>query len=720
MAGMKSAAESPLGADNSVTLFLCGDVMTGRGIDQVLPHPCDPLIFEHYMKSALSYVKIAEAVNGPIPRPVDFSYIWGDALGELDRMAPDLRIINLETSVTTSDDFWPRKGINYRMHPDNTPMISTAGIDCCVLANNHVLDWGYSGLEETLDTLRKAGLQAPGAGRNLEQASTPAIFDLGEKGRVIVFSLASGSSGVPSSWAATHDRAGVNFITDFSSAAIQSTADQVLAIKQPGDIVVLSIHWGSNWGYELPDEQREFAHQLIDKAAIDVIHGHSSHHPRGIEVYRSKPIIYGCGDFVNDYEGISGHDEYRGELSLMYFVSLNTHSGELTGLEMIPMRIRRFQLKRASRKESSWLAATMERESKRFGSSVELREDQSLSLGWGTADIEVSTKVAFLGRPSSYADHPARVEIIQTHMSWVFLTDRFVFKLKKPVRLDFLDFSTLEQRRLNCLKELRLNRRLAREIYLDVIPLTAGDSGQLELGGEAEPVDWLVKMRRLPRECMLDDAIARRQVEESQVRRVARVLADFYRQAKVVNLTTDEYIRQFEQDIQANDRALSEPEYSLPHKQISLISKALQRYLSRERGIFETRVKAQCIVEAHGDLRPEHVCLTDPPVFIDCLEFNRRFRLLDTADELAFLAMECDFAGAPFIGPILFETYRQCSGDDPPQLLVYFYKAYRAQMRAKLSIRHLGGCDYGDSDKWVQRTMAYLHLSARYAEELHG
>ena len=333
---------------------------------------------------------------------------------------------------------------------------------------------------------------------------------------------------------------------------------------------------------------------------------------------------------------------------------------------------------------------------------------------------DISTKVAFLSRPSSYAGLPGRVEIIQTHMSWVFLTDRFVYKLKKPVRLDFLDFSTLEQRHLNCLEELRLNHRLARDIYLEVIPLTVSDSDQLELGGDGEPVDWLVKMRRLPRECMLDNAIARHQVDESQVRRIARVLANFYQQAEVISLTTGEYIQQFEQDIQANDKALSEPEYNLPRKQISMISKALQRYLSRKRGDFDDRIKAQRIVEAHGDLRPEHICLTDPPVFIDCLEFNRRFRLLDTADELAFLAMECEHAGAPFIGPVLFETYRQCSGDDPPQLLVCFYKAYRAQMRAKLSIRHLGSCDYGDADKWVQRTKAYLHLAARYAGELNG
>jgi len=382
MAGMKSAAVTPPGADKSVTLFLCGDVMTGRGIDQVLPHPCDPQIHEHYMKSALGYLKIAEEVNGPIPIPVDFSYIWGDALGELDCKAPDLRIINLETSVTTSDDFWPRKGINYRMHPDNTPAISAASIDCCVLANNHVLDWGYPGLEETLDTLREAGLQISGAGRNLEQARTPAIFDLGEKGRVIVFSLASETSGVPSAWAATHDKAGVNFINDFSPASANRIADQVRALKQPDDIVVLSIHWGSNWGYEVPFDQREFAHQLIDQAAIDVIHGHSSHHPRGIEVYKNKPIIYGCGDFINDYEGISGHESYRGDLSLMYFLDIDPANGKLIGLEMVPHQIRKFRLNQASKQDAAWLKNTLHREGQKFNTRVDLNKDGVLALRW--------------------------------------------------------------------------------------------------------------------------------------------------------------------------------------------------------------------------------------------------------------------------------------------------------------------------------------------------
>ena len=140
---------------NAITIFLCGDVMTGRGIDQVLPHPSDPTIYESYMKNARGYVKIAEEVNGPIDYPVSFSYVWGDALKELDRVAPDVRIINLETSVTKSNDYWKGKGINYRMHPENISILTAAKIDVCSLANNHVLDWGYSGLLETLETLKR-------------------------------------------------------------------------------------------------------------------------------------------------------------------------------------------------------------------------------------------------------------------------------------------------------------------------------------------------------------------------------------------------------------------------------------------------------------------------------------------------------------------------------------------------------------------------------------
>ncbi|MBU1394726.1 MAG: CapA family protein, partial [Gammaproteobacteria bacterium] len=156
---LTEATEKPAAGGPGMTLFLCGDVMTGRGIDQVLPHPGDPVLHEGYVTSAPDYVALAERVNGPIPRPAEFAYVWGDALAEWARIAPDLRIVNLETAVTTRDDWQRGKGIHYRMHPANVPCLTAAGIDCCVLANNHVLDWGYAGLAETLETLRRAGLQ---------------------------------------------------------------------------------------------------------------------------------------------------------------------------------------------------------------------------------------------------------------------------------------------------------------------------------------------------------------------------------------------------------------------------------------------------------------------------------------------------------------------------------------------------------------------------------
>ncbi|MGZ8237038.1 MAG: CapA family protein [Methylobacter sp.] len=288
----------------TITLFLCGDVMTGRGIDQVLPYPVQPRIYEPYMTSAQGYVKLAEKANGPIPKPVDFAYIWGDALEELRRAAPDARLINLETAVTTSPGFWPGKGINYRLAPRNIPCITAAKIDYCMLANNHVLDWGYDGLTETLTTLAGANLKVAGAGRNLKEAEAPAIIEVAGKGRVLLFGFGDESSGIPYEWSARGDRPGVNLLPDLSEGTAGRIAGRVTALKQKGDCVVASIHWGGNWGYQILNAQREFAHRLIDQAHVDVVHGHSSHHPKGIEVYRGKPILYGCGDFLNDYEGI--------------------------------------------------------------------------------------------------------------------------------------------------------------------------------------------------------------------------------------------------------------------------------------------------------------------------------------------------------------------------------------------------------------------------------
>ena len=363
-------------------MFLAGDVMTGRGIDQILPCASEPRLFERYVRSALDYVALAEGVSGAFARRVPFSYIWGDALAELERVRPDARIVNLETAVTASDDAWPQKGIHYRMHPGNVPCLSAARLDCCVLANNHVLDWGYSGLAETLATLDRAGLRTAGAGRDAEEAAAPAIIERPGLGRVLVFALATEDSGVPRDWAAAPKRAGVCLLEDLSARGVEAVARRIAAHRRGGDLVVASIHWGGNWGYGIASSQRAFAHGLIDAAGVDLVHGHSSHHAKGIEVHRERPILYGCGDFITDYEGIGGHEAFRPGLSLMYFPTLDLGTGRLLRLGMTPMRMRRLRVERASKEEAAWLCEALGRECGRLGTRLESQPDATLALRW--------------------------------------------------------------------------------------------------------------------------------------------------------------------------------------------------------------------------------------------------------------------------------------------------------------------------------------------------
>jgi poly-gamma-glutamate capsule biosynthesis protein CapA/YwtB (metallophosphatase superfamily) len=367
-----------------VTLFLCGDVMTGRGIDQILPHPNAPGLHEPYVQSAHAYVRLAEARNGPIARPVDYAYIWGDALAEFERRHPDVRSINLETAVTKSDA-WVPKGINYRMHPDNIGCITAARIDCCVLANNHSLDYGISGLSETLDTLAAAGVTAVGAGRDRRQAETPAVFDVEHAGRVLVFAYGAQSSGIPPDWAAGEARPGINVLADLTERESERIAQQVHQVKRPGDLAVVSLHWGGNWGYTVAHEAVRFAHRLIDEADVDVLYGHSSHHPKGIEVYRGRLILYGCGDFIDDYEGIGGYEPFRNDLGLMYFATVEASTGTsstLVSLEMVPTQLKRLRVNRAARQDAHWIKDVLDSGGQRFGTWSELRAEGTLALRW--------------------------------------------------------------------------------------------------------------------------------------------------------------------------------------------------------------------------------------------------------------------------------------------------------------------------------------------------
>ncbi|MGW7253608.1 CapA family protein [Streptomyces sp. NPDC054834] len=363
-----------------VTLFLCGDVMLGRGVDQILPNPGDPALRETYVHDARGYVELAEAVNGAIPRPVGFPWPWGDALRILDEAAPDARIVNLETSVTRAGRFAPGKAVHYRMSPANLPCLATARPDVCVLANNHVLDFGLGGLDETLGALAGAKLRTAGAGRDEDEAKRPAIVPVGGGGRVLVFSCGTASSGIPRGWAATGERGGVAFLAKPSDAAAAGITSRVRQVKRPGDIAVVSIHWGANWGYGVSRDEVGFAHALVDGGA-DIVHGHSSHHPRPLEVYRGKLILYGCGDFVDDYEGISGYERFRDDLRLLYLVAVDPDTGASTAVRMVPLQARRMRLEHASRADAEWLRAVLERISSRdFGSHVVREPDGTLLL----------------------------------------------------------------------------------------------------------------------------------------------------------------------------------------------------------------------------------------------------------------------------------------------------------------------------------------------------
>jgi poly-gamma-glutamate capsule biosynthesis protein CapA/YwtB (metallophosphatase superfamily) len=274
------------------------------------------------------------------------------------------------------------------MSPENAGCLSAAGVDCCVLANNHVLDWGRSGLLNTIAVLERLKIKTAGAGRNAVEAAAPAVLDLADHVRVLVFSFGVVTSGIPHNWAATTDNPGVNLLPRLSEAEALQTAEQIMGIKKPGDLVIVSLHWGSNWGYEIPPGQRQFAHTLIDRADVSIIHGHSSHHAKAIEVYHERLILHGCGDFLNDYEGIRGHEGYRSDLALMYFADIEPKTGNLVALEMVLLQIKSFQLKSPSRQDTEWMQEMLKGESLRFGTDIVLTPGGRLVLSYDVASTK--------------------------------------------------------------------------------------------------------------------------------------------------------------------------------------------------------------------------------------------------------------------------------------------------------------------------------------------
>src|SRR5437773_7004815 len=265
------------------------------------------------------------------------------------------------------------------MHPQNAACLAAGGIDACALANNHVLDWGYDGLSETLQTLDAAGMAHSGAGNDAEQAMKPAVLGASANRRVLLFSFGSITSGIREDWKATTISPGVNLLDDLSEETAARVCDEMRVHQQAGDLIIASIHWGCNWSYEIPREQIMFAHHLIEQG-VAIVHGHSSHHVKAIEVFKSRLILYGCGDFLTDYEGISGYEVFRGDLALMYFVELDSDSGELISLRVVPMQMRQFRLERALGSDAGWLRDLLNQLGARFGTASRLDQDGSLRV----------------------------------------------------------------------------------------------------------------------------------------------------------------------------------------------------------------------------------------------------------------------------------------------------------------------------------------------------
>ena len=328
-------------------------------------------------------------------------------------------------------------------------------------------------------------------------------------------------------------------------------------------------------------------------------------------------------------------------------------------------------------------------------------------------EVSLKEKIVFLGSLAAYPELTVPVEMKETHMSCVFLAGDTVLKLKKPVKYPFLDFSTVAAREFNCREEIRLNRRLASGTYIGVVPLTLEPDAKLALDGVGEVVDWLVEMRRLPADRMLDSTIRNGTITRVEVEAVADRLEAFYKHTAPANLTPQEYIVGISSELTVNEKVLTMPDFNLPQATLGTALRSIQDFVARDSRILLNRVENGHIIEGHGDLRPQHVCLVNPPIIIDCLEFNRSLRLVDPFDELTFLGLECELLGASWIGSLLIERCAGALGGAPDDRLLAFYTAFRATLRARLAVSHLLEPEPRQPEKWVPLAKQYLMIAER-------
>lgn len=324
-------------------------------------------------------------------------------------------------------------------------------------------------------------------------------------------------------------------------------------------------------------------------------------------------------------------------------------------------------------------------------------------------------KIAFLSQPSSYLERTSAVEVIETHMSWVFMTDLFAYKLKKPIAYNHLDFSTLEARHHYCVEEVRLNRRLAANVYLNVLPLLIDADGNLQLSGEGQVTEWLIRMRRLPAKLALDQCIRNGNIPEKPFTRLAEKLSRFYLNCRSAPVTPKQYRDRYALHVVDVIADIAPEEYGMPMDVVQDVFRKMNAFMRDRAELLDERALNGKIVEGHGDLRAEHVYLETDPVVIDCLEFSKELRIADAVADMAFLALECERLGAAQEGDKLMRWYSTITGDNPAPELIHFYQTYHACSRARLALWHLKEAQYRGSPKWQQQANEWLQLAQRHA-----
>ncbi len=327
-------------------------------------------------------------------------------------------------------------------------------------------------------------------------------------------------------------------------------------------------------------------------------------------------------------------------------------------------------------------------------------------------------KIEMLTHGAIYPDRPRQVRKIETHLSWVFLTDRFAYKLRKPARYGALDYSTIQARLKDAKEEVRLNQRLAPDLYFGVIPLTFSPEDGLIVEGRGELLEWMIKMRRLPHEGMMDVKIKTGTLTRADIDRIGSCLALFYKNSRAELNDPQKYVAHLRSEIGLNYERLSNPIFRLPEHLVNSVYLSQTIYLNSSEANLAERAKTEKIIDGHGDLRPEHICLEQnggPPVIFDCLQFDPNLRLIDPVDELSFLSLECERLGATAVNSLLFRQYSLITGDYPSSDLIRFYKSYRAAMWARLATMRTDELRTEKWGKWIVRANHYLNLAAKHS-----